>query len=271
LNTTEGVAGDTIDLFMEEKTRREKLQGVDRATRDRHRRETAQKKIDMGKPLTAGVWAATGNHCIDTECMAILHRQREKQNQKELDKVEKEEASKNKLLSQVKAVLSNKQPPEELTLEEWTCPRLKVVCMYYKNKEDKALPSRKNDLFERYKQTRHRRSLDDVRLQSNSNIAVGNISNMTNIDSEGSDNDEHPFIARRNARQKQTAQQKSNRNNIKNTRSISSNNNNNTGSTHQENENDDASEDDGAMVLHSELSVVFSFLNCEKTTSGDDG
>jgi hypothetical protein len=82
LNTTEGVAGDTIDLFMEEKTRREELQGVYRATRDRHQRETAQKKLDMGKRLTVGVWAATGNHCIDTECMEILHRQREKQKQK---------------------------------------------------------------------------------------------------------------------------------------------------------------------------------------------
>jgi hypothetical protein len=127
LNTTEGVAGDTVDLFMQEKARREELEGVDRATRDRHRRETAQKKLDMGKRLTAGVWAATGNHCIDTECMAILHHQREKQKQKELDKVQKEAESKNKLLSQVRADVSSKKLPDQLTLEEWTCPRLKVM------------------------------------------------------------------------------------------------------------------------------------------------
>jgi hypothetical protein len=124
--------------------------------------------------------------------------------------------------------------------------------MYYKNKEDKALPSRRNDLFERYKQTRHRQSLDDVRLQSDSNIAVGNIRNMTNRDIKGIDNEDPPLIARQNTRQKQTAQRKSNSNNIKNTKSISSNNSN-TGSTHQANENDDTSEDYGAMVLHSEL------------------
>jgi hypothetical protein len=80
LNTTEGVSGDTVDLFMQEKARRDELEGVDKATRDRHRhrhrRETAQNKLDMGKRLTAVVWAASGNHCIDTECIAILHRQR---------------------------------------------------------------------------------------------------------------------------------------------------------------------------------------------------
>jgi hypothetical protein len=71
LNTTEGIAGDTIELFMEEKARRGELDGMDRAGRDRRRRETAQKKLDMGKRLTAGIWAAAGNHCIDMECMAI--------------------------------------------------------------------------------------------------------------------------------------------------------------------------------------------------------
>jgi hypothetical protein len=116
---------------MQEKARREELEGVDRATRDRHQRETTQKKLDMGKRLTAGVWAGTGYHCIDTECMAILHRQSEKQKQKELDKVQKEAESKNKLLSQVRAVVSSEKLPDQLTLEEWTCPRLKVMCMYY--------------------------------------------------------------------------------------------------------------------------------------------
>jgi hypothetical protein len=38
--------------------------------------------------------------------MALMHRQRETQNQKELDNVQKEEEIKNKLLSQVRAVLS---------------------------------------------------------------------------------------------------------------------------------------------------------------------
>jgi hypothetical protein len=71
LNTTEGIAGDTIELFMEEKARREELDGMDRAGRDRQWRETAQKKLDMGKRLTSGIWAAAGNHCIDMECMAI--------------------------------------------------------------------------------------------------------------------------------------------------------------------------------------------------------
>jgi hypothetical protein len=52
---------------MEEKARQEEPEGVDRATMEWHRRETAQKKLDMGKRLTAEVWAATGNHCINTK------------------------------------------------------------------------------------------------------------------------------------------------------------------------------------------------------------
>jgi hypothetical protein len=109
LKTTEGIAGDNIELFLEEKARREELDGMDRAGRDRRRRETAQKKLDMGKRLTAGIWAAAGNHCIDTECMAILRRQRENNRQKEVDKVRKEEEVKNKLLAQVRAVLANEK------------------------------------------------------------------------------------------------------------------------------------------------------------------
>jgi hypothetical protein len=89
LNTTEEIAGESIDLFMQEKARQEELEEVDRATRDRHRRETTQKKIDMEKRLTASVWVPTGNHCINIECMEILHSQREKHKQKDLDKVKK--------------------------------------------------------------------------------------------------------------------------------------------------------------------------------------
>jgi hypothetical protein len=55
LNSTEGAAGDTVDLSIQEKARREELEEVDRANRDRHRRETAQKKLDMGKRVTGGV------------------------------------------------------------------------------------------------------------------------------------------------------------------------------------------------------------------------
>jgi hypothetical protein len=109
LNTTEGIAGETIELFLEEKARREELDGMDRAGGDQRRRETAQKKLDMGKCLTDGIWAATGNHCIDTECMAILRRQRENSRQKEVEKVRKEEEVKNKLLTQVRAVLANEK------------------------------------------------------------------------------------------------------------------------------------------------------------------
>jgi hypothetical protein len=109
LNTTEGIAGETIELFLEEKARGEEPDGMDRAGRDRCRRETAQKKLDMGKRLTAGIWAAAGNHYIDTECMDILRRQRENNRQKEVEKARKEEEVKNKLLTQVRAVLANEK------------------------------------------------------------------------------------------------------------------------------------------------------------------
>jgi hypothetical protein len=110
--------------------------------------------------LERWVWSATGNHCINMECMATLHCQREKQHQKDLDKVQKEEESKNKLLSQVRTVLSNDKPPDQLALGELSCPRIKSLCVYYAHKGDKAPSSHKNNLFEKYKETRHYRSLD---------------------------------------------------------------------------------------------------------------
>jgi hypothetical protein len=68
---------------------------VDRATRDKHRRETAHKKLDQGKRFTIGLWATTGNRGIDTEAMAIIRKSRARQTQKELDKKQKgEEESK---------------------------------------------------------------------------------------------------------------------------------------------------------------------------------
>jgi hypothetical protein len=56
--------------------------------------------------------------------------------------------------------------------------------MFYKNKDDKALRSRKNDMFERYKQTRHRRSLDAA------TTGTASSNNTSNIDSEGDDSDD---------------------------------------------------------------------------------
>jgi hypothetical protein len=117
LNTMEGIAGDTIELFLEEKSRREELDGMDRTGKDLRRQETAHEKLDMGKRLTAGIWTATGNHCIDTECMVILRRQIENNRQKEVDKVRKEEEVKNKLLPQVRTVLANEKPPDQWSLE----------------------------------------------------------------------------------------------------------------------------------------------------------
>jgi hypothetical protein len=49
LNTTEGVAGEAFDSFLEERSRREVMAGVDRVTRDKRLRDTAQKKLDQGK------------------------------------------------------------------------------------------------------------------------------------------------------------------------------------------------------------------------------
>jgi hypothetical protein len=66
------------------------------------------------------------------------------------------------------------------------------VCIFYKNKDDKALPSRKNDMFGRYKQTSHRRSLDAV------TAGTASSNNTSNIDSEGdgdgSDDDNEPLL-----------------------------------------------------------------------------
>ena len=45
-------------------------------------RETAQKKIDAGKRLTAGIMVAAGNHCIDTQVMDYF--QKDKERKKEL-------------------------------------------------------------------------------------------------------------------------------------------------------------------------------------------
>jgi hypothetical protein len=81
--------------------RRESSQGnsIPKPTRD------STEKLGIGKRLTAELWAATGNHCIDVECMAILARQRE--NQKESEKTRKEDDSKTKIISEVRAVILN--------------------------------------------------------------------------------------------------------------------------------------------------------------------
>jgi hypothetical protein len=71
--------------------------------------------------------------------------------------------------------------------------------MFYKNKDDKDLPTRKNDMFDRYKQTRHHhhRSLDAA------TTGTASSNNTSNIDSEGEgddsddDNEPLPFIATR--------------------------------------------------------------------------
>jgi hypothetical protein len=139
LNTTEGVAGEAFDSFLEERSQREVLAGVDRATRDKRRRETTQKKLNQGKRFTAGPWDATGNHCIDMEVMAIIRKSRSRQNQKELDKKQKGEEEKNKLLTQVRAVLSNEKPPEQWKLDEWTCPRIKNDVFFLQTQDRQSI------------------------------------------------------------------------------------------------------------------------------------
>jgi hypothetical protein len=94
--------------------------------------------------------------------MAIINRDREKQKQNELDKKRKGEDEKDKLLAQVRAVISKKKSPEQWSLEEWTNPKLEKMCLYYKHNIHKSLPTCKSDVFKRYQETRHRRTLNEV-------------------------------------------------------------------------------------------------------------
>jgi hypothetical protein len=64
-------------------------------------------------------------------------------------------------------------------------------------KDDKALPSCKNGMFERYKQTRHRRSLDDVPTGTESSKNTINIYSEGEGDHSVDDNEPLSFIATR--------------------------------------------------------------------------
>jgi hypothetical protein len=203
----------------------------------------------------------TGCHCIDTEYMAILHRQREKQKQKELDVVQKKPEIKNKLLSQVRVVVSDEKSPDQLTLDKRKCPRLKVMLMYYRNKDDKALPSRKNELFQRYTDTRHRQSLDEVLSLSNSNKVIGTSnSGINNTDS--SSKDKLPFIKKK----EHTRSRRNDDNQLRRQQTTSTPPT--AAKTHQETametidnesvvKNDDSSEDDNTMVCDSASSSSY--------------
>jgi hypothetical protein len=46
MNMTEGLAGETVELLLEDRAKEERLEGVDRATRDRNQRETAQENFE---------------------------------------------------------------------------------------------------------------------------------------------------------------------------------------------------------------------------------
>jgi hypothetical protein len=74
MNKDEGTSGETFNLFLQQKIRDEALAGIDRRTTELWRRETAQKKLDSGKRVTAGLWAASGRHCIGTDVLDILRR-----------------------------------------------------------------------------------------------------------------------------------------------------------------------------------------------------
>jgi hypothetical protein len=152
------------------------------------------------------------------------------------------------------------------------------MCMYYKNKDDKALSSHKNELFQRYTEMRHRRSLEKVlsisninsknNINRNNNKSIGtsnNGINNTDSNSEGSD-DKPPFITKKIACNKQATRRRpiaKSTDNINTTNSSKntniSMNKHNTTSTHQETametidnesmaENDDSSEDNNAMI-----------------------
>jgi hypothetical protein len=136
LNTDEGTSGETFNLFLHQKIRDDTLAGTDRQITKLQRRDTAQKKLDSGKRVTAGLWAASGRNCIDTDVLDILRRNAAKRKADETATKCKKDEEDRKYTEAVRTVIASGN-----TLDQWNCNELKLIVQLYKKDSDKKLPS----------------------------------------------------------------------------------------------------------------------------------
>jgi hypothetical protein len=84
--------------------------------------ETAQKKLDSGKRVTAGLWAASGRHCIDTDVLDILRRNAAKRKADETETKCKKDEEDGKYTKAVRTVIASDKTPDQ-----WNCNELRLM------------------------------------------------------------------------------------------------------------------------------------------------
>ena len=145
LNTENGLAGSTLDKFIElraQQRRRDASYGEDGKEQ---RKKAALAKIEASGRITAGVWFSAGENILTRDLFERVQEKERKKEKEESDKRQRKQDQEDGLKRKVGEVRAKNQEPAQ-----WTIADLKTMVKWYKRPGDSKLPGSKTKLMERY-------------------------------------------------------------------------------------------------------------------------
>ena len=148
MNTTNGFAGTVIDKLVDHLSQ-ERAQGSDFATAKNVRQETAQRKLEETKHLTAGIYVAAGHHDLGAIALNKVLELKEVQDTAAAAAVQRKTNEQRQLELEVENVREKGNYPAS-----WNSKELKTMVKWSKQPGDAPLPNWKGKLLRRYEATK---------------------------------------------------------------------------------------------------------------------
>jgi hypothetical protein len=169
LNTNHGVYGESFVKFLHDQSTRQREEDADPFLIQQKRRETATARISNGSRLTAGIFVCAKGHHLNGGALDIIKRSKEKKEQERLAKDNKNLKERQELKRRIAIVLTKGNYPMR-----WNVADLKTMVQWFKLSANPAMPARKEELIERYKQKKLRKVHDGSYLEDARDDRHGN-------------------------------------------------------------------------------------------------
>ena len=173
VNITKGCASFCITSILQHK---DMLHAREEIQKNQNQGLELRDRLKKSKKLTAGVLYKNGAARIGATTLEILKENKQDQIIKEQRKLRKEQTAYLKLKEEADKVLSSGTELEKMTIKD-----LKTLVKLHKLRSDGAMPTKKEDLIDKYKQWKDRPP-PQFNINSNASMFVENVENNLSDD-----------------------------------------------------------------------------------------
>jgi len=155
LNLNEGLAATLVDRIVEYKVREAGRNGENAEEQRRKRKATAEERLrSQDKRISSGLLVSAGHFHLGPEVRDHVQQRADAAKEKEYNASLKKKDEYDMIYAKVQEIKNLNVP-----YDKWSATQLKIMVKWYKRDGDDKLPSKKQDLLERYLATCHRGDL----------------------------------------------------------------------------------------------------------------